>query len=306
MSNLAIETIHLRKTYGTKVAVEDLTLQVPPGEVFGFLGPNGAGKSTTVKMLLGLVAPTGGAVTLFGRPPGEPAARLRIGFLPEHFRFHEWLKADEFLHFHGQLYGLSRSELKQKIPELLTLVGLKDEVQTRLGTFSKGMLQRIGLAQAMLNDPALIFLDEPTSGLDPIGLRQVRDIIRHLKETGITVFLNSHLLSEVEVVCDRVAFINRGRVIRTSLMHDLLRQTMEVNIRVDRLKPELVTALQSLGEQVIQNGTHLSMLIEDQEVLPKIAETVQQQGLRLYELWPKKQSLEEIFVRTITGNEGEQ
>lgn len=302
MPNPVIETLHLRKEYGSKAAVEDLTLQVPPGEIFGFLGPNGAGKSTTVKMLLGLVKPTGGEIKLFGQSPRSPKARAKIGFLPEHFRFHEWLKAYEFLTFHGQLYGLSKKQLQNRIPELLALVGLAENSQLKLSDFSKGMLQRIGLAQAMLNEPELIFLDEPTSGLDPLGLRQVRDIIYHLKAAGVTVFLNSHLLSEVSIVCDRVAFIKRGRVVHTSAMAELMNQNTELTMRLDAIKPDLLASLSQLGRNLQPNGASLSMIIDDQEVIPQIAQLVYQQGAKLYELRPRQKSLEEIFVRLIEAD----
>jgi ABC-2 type transport system ATP-binding protein len=305
MSQLAIETIHLRKEYGPKIAVEDLTLQVSRGEVFGFLGPNGAGKSTTVKMLLDLVKPTSGEVRLFGQSARAPQTRAKTGFLPEHFRFHEWLKATEFLMFHGKLYGLSPQTLKKRIPELLELVGLTGSAQVRLGGFSKGMLQRIGLAQAMLNEPDLIFLDEPTSGLDPLGRRLVRDIIAQLKAAGTTIFLNSHLLSEVEVTCDRVAFIKQGRMVHLDSMANLINQTTEVLLRVDILKPGLLEALRNLGSQVQPNGNCVSMVVENQEVVPEIARTVLQQGARLYELNPRQKTLEEIFVSIIGPNEGD-
>ncbi|MFQ5611737.1 MAG: ABC transporter ATP-binding protein [Anaerolineae bacterium] len=305
MTDLVIETAGLRKVYGSKAVVQDLDLQVPRGEVFGFLGPNGAGKSTTVKMLLGLVRPTVGQVRLFGRPPGEPQVRARIGFLPEHFRFHEWLKASEFLAFHGRLYGLSTATLRQRIPELLELVGLADSAGARLSGFSKGMLQRIGLAQAMLNEPDLIFLDEPTSGLDPLGLRLVREVMRRLKNAGTTVFLNSHLLSEVEVTCDRVTFIKEGRVVQTDRMADLVQRTTEVVLRAEPLTAGLIEALKGLGNRVQTNGACLSMMIDSEEALPQIAEAVFQQGARLYELSPRQASLEEIFVRIIGESEGD-
>lgn len=305
MTDLAIETQHLRKEYGSNVAVKDLTLQIPQGEVFGFLGPNGAGKSTTVKMLLDLVRPTNGAVKLFGQSPGKPRVRAKVGFLPEHFRFHEWLRASEFLMFHGKLYGMSTTDLKKRIPELLGLVGLTDSAQMRLSKFSKGMLQRIGLAQAMLNQPELIFLDEPTSGLDPLGRRLVRDIIRRLKARGTTIFLNSHFLSEVEITCDRVAFIKAGQIVRIDTMADLLNQGTEVVLRVDRLKPELRARLEHLGSQLQVNGSTVSMMVDNQEVIPEIARLVHQQGVNLYELSPKQKSLEEIFVDIIEGNPDE-
>ena len=210
-SSPAIETKSLRKVYGSKVAVGDLTLTVERGEVFGFLGPNGAGKTTSVKMLLNLITPSGGEGYLFGAPLTDTQIRSQVGFLPEHFRFHDWLTGNEFLSLHADLYRISRPLARQRIGELLELVGLTQHAQKRLREYSKGMLQRIGLAQALLNQPKLVILDEPTSGLDPVGRRLVRDIIRDLSAQGTTVFLNSHLLSEVEITCDRVAFINMGR-----------------------------------------------------------------------------------------------
>ena len=211
---MLIETHDLSKNYGETVAVAGLTLTVGQGEVFGFLGPNGAGKTTTVKMLLGLVAPSAGEARLLGRRPGDPAIMGRVGFLPEHFRFPAWLTAADFLDVHARLYGLSAAERRVRIPKLLARVGLGDRPRSKLGDFSKGMLQRVGLAQALLNDPALVFLDEPTSGLDPLGRREVRDLIHELRAAGVTVFLNSHFLSEVEVTCDRVAIVKRGRIVR--------------------------------------------------------------------------------------------
>ncbi|MDE3181033.1 MAG: ABC transporter ATP-binding protein, partial [Acidobacteriota bacterium] len=180
----ALQTRALRKVFGSKVAVRSLTLEVPRGEVFGFLGPNGAGKSTSVKMLLGLVTPSGGEAFVLGQPVGCVDARRKIGFLPEHFRFYDWLSAAELLEMHGKLYGMRRQELRQRVPELLELVGLSAHRDRRLRDFSKGMMQRIGLAQALLNSPELIFLDEPTSGLDPAGRKLVRDIIKAQRERG--------------------------------------------------------------------------------------------------------------------------
>ncbi len=299
MTTPAIETTHLRKEYSATIAVQDLSLRVPAGEVFGFLGPNGAGKSTTVKMLLGLVSPTGGEARLFGEPPHRPSSRARVGFLPEHFRFHEWLKADEFLILHGKLFGMSSADLKSRIPELLALVELPDAAHRKLSHFSKGMLQRIGLAQAMLHRPKLIFLDEPTSGLDPLGRRLVRDIIAHLKIEGTTVFLNSHFLSEIEVTCDRVAFINRGRVVHTDTMAHLLRRTTEVTVRAEPLSPELLASLAQVGHHMQQNGNSVSLWVENPQSVPEIAHIVAKHGAALYELHPRQTSLEDIFVSII-------
>ena len=246
MGDLVIETAALRKTYGPKVAVADLTLEVPRGEVFGFLGPNGAGKSTSVKMLLGLVAPTSGTARVLGQPSGHTATMERVGFLPEHFRFHEWLQAAELLDLHGRLYGMDAAARRRRIPELLELVGLAEHARRPISGFSKGMLQRIGLAQALLNDPELVFLDEPTSALDPFGRMLVRGIIRDLKARGTTVFLNSHLLGEVEATCDRVSFIKEGRVLRTLALHDIQEGRLHVELRVDAVTPALLAALDNL------------------------------------------------------------
>ncbi|MGD9030504.1 MAG: ABC transporter ATP-binding protein, partial [Anaerolineae bacterium] len=230
----AIEARHLRKEYGGRAAVADLSLTVEHGEVFGFLGPNGAGKTTAVKLMLGLIAPTAGDGRLLGAPLGDPRGREKVGFLPEHFRFHHWLKAHEFLQLHADLYRIPGDVARRRIPRLLGLVGLSEHAEKRLGAFSKGMLQRIGLAQALLNEPELVLLDEPTSGLDPVGRRLVRDIIRDLRKRGTTVFLNSHLLSEVEITCDRVAFINKGEVVHTSSLQSLMEGELMARIQVRR------------------------------------------------------------------------
>ncbi|HRC77553.1 MAG TPA: ABC transporter ATP-binding protein, partial [Kouleothrix sp.] len=237
MPDLVIETSGLRKVYGAKVAVADLTLEVPRGEVFGFLGPNGAGKSTSVKMLLGLAAPSGGSARLLGRAPGDAQAMARVGFLPEHFRFHEWLQARELLDLHAQLYGIGAAVRRRRIAELFELVGLAEHARRPIASFSKGMLQRIGLAQALLNEPELVFLDEPTSALDPFGRMMVRRIIHELKARGTTVFLNSHLLSEVEATCDRVSFIRAGRVLQTLRLADIAAGRVQVELRVDAATP---------------------------------------------------------------------
>ncbi len=244
-SALAIETTNLRKEYGRRIAVAGLSLAVPEGEVFGFLGPNGAGKSTTVKMLVGLVHPSGGQGRLFGRPLGDATARRWLGFLPEQFRFHEWLRAEEFLELHASLYGVPKRERARRIAESLKLVGLEARAHDSLGTFSKGMLQRIGIGQALIADPKLVILDEPTSALDPIGRRDVRDLIRTLRARGVAVFLNSHLLSEVEMVCDRVAIIDRGRVVRQGPMAELISGTLEVEVRVEGATPALLANLEA-------------------------------------------------------------
>ena len=295
----AVEIHHLRKEYGDKVAVDDLTLRVERGEVFGFLGPNGAGKTTAVKMLLGLAAPTAGRARLLGRPLGDTATRAKVGFLPEHFRFHEWLQAAEFLDVHGQLFGLTADQRRQRIPDLLDMVGLSDAADRKLSAFSKGMLQRIGLAQALLPEPELVFLDEPTSGLDPLGRRLVRDLIHKLKAAGATVFLNSHLLSEVEVTCDRVAFIKEGRVVRTAQLGTLVDGLTEVSLRVGRVTPELLDGLRRWSDNLRVDGRRITLTIQDENDLSELAAWVVNLGVELYALTPQQVSLEELFVRAV-------
>lgn len=298
----AIAAQGLRKAYGRKLAVEDLSLTVGRGEVFGFLGPNGAGKTTSLKMLLGLAAPTAGTGRLLGRPLGDPEARRSVGFLPEHFRFHEWLQAEEFLDFHGRLYGMSRGLRQKRVPEALEMVGLSQCSRQKLSTFSKGMLQRIGIAQAVLNDPPLVFLDEPTSGLDPLGRRQVRDIILALKERGVTVFLNSHLLSEAERVCDRLAIINKGRVVRQGNLSELLAGELEVDLRLGNPTPPLLEALGRLSQSITADGSTVTVRVGREESIPPLAEAVVEHGGKLLALTPRRSSLEDYFVQVIEGS----
>lgn len=303
MTTLAIETFQLSKVFGEHIAVRDLTLQIQQGEVFGFLGPNGAGKTTSVKMLLGLVRPTSGRASLLGTPLGDRATRARIGFLPEHFRFHDWLTANEFLELHGQLYGMPTTRLRARIRELLELVGLTPFRDKQLRTFSKGMLQRIGLAQALLNDPALVFLDEPTSGLDPVGRRLVRDIIRDLRARGTTVFLNSHLLSEVEITCDRVAFIKHGEVVRVSELESLTKGAVHVTIRADGMTGEVLAGLCEWGKDIRADGNVVTMTISDEAALPAIARFLVARDVAVYALTPERLALEDLFIQ-IVGTDG--
>jgi ABC-2 type transport system ATP-binding protein len=299
--DLAIETHSLRKVFGRKVAVEGLTLEVRRGEVFGFLGPNGAGKSTSVKMLLGLVAPTRGSARVLGRPLSDVAVRRRIGFLPEHFRFYDWLSAEELLHVHGRLYGLSRDVLRSRIPGLLELVGLSEHRRKRLREFSKGMLQRIGLAQALVNEPDLIILDEPTSGLDPAGRRLVRDIIKTQRQRGAAVLLNSHLLGEVEVTCDRVAFIKQGRVLETRRL-DGAGET-RVRLRAGNLTSEALAGLGRWACNVKVDRDYVNLSLASADSLPELARYLVSGGADLYELTPERKTLEELFLE-IVGSEG--
>ncbi|MBE0697960.1 MAG: ABC transporter ATP-binding protein [Anaerolineaceae bacterium] len=299
----AISTDNLRKQFGSAVAVRGLTLEVERGEVFGFLGPNGAGKTTSIKMLLGLVKPTAGSALLLGKPITDRNARTRAGFLPEHFRFHDWLTAKEFLTVHGQLFKIDQKRLEKRTGELLELVGLTPFQDKQLRTFSKGMLQRIGLAQALLNEPELVFLDEPTSGLDPVGRRLVRDIIRHLREKGTTVFLNSHLLSEVEITCDRVAFIKHGEVLRVSQVSTLMDGSTTVTIHARGFDGEALTALTEWGRDVRVECDLIILSVNDETALPEINRSLVGRGVDVYSLVPQRLSLEDLFIQVV-GTDG--
>ncbi len=294
MSN-AIETRSLRKEFGEKVAVANLTLTVQRGEVFGFLGPNGAGKTTSIKMLLGLVAPTNGDGTVLDAPLGNVAARAKIGFLPEHFRFQDWLSGREFLDLHGRLYGIASSKRKTSVEKLLARVDLYDAANRKLKDYSKGMLQRIGLAAALLNEPQLVFLDEPTSGLDPLGRLIVRDVINELRAQGTAVFLNSHLLSEVEITCDRVAFVKDGRVVRETSLHETS-NVIDVELIVRNASPELLRDLSQFGKHVKQlNGT-IHLETETDARIPELNRWLVARGMDVYKIGAAKPSLEKMFL----------
>jgi ABC-2 type transport system ATP-binding protein len=304
MATLTIDAVRLRKNYGSRTAVRDLTLQVKRGEAFGFLGPNGAGKSTSIKMLLGLVKPTSGRALLLGRPVGDREVRARIGFLPEHFRFYDWLSASELILFHGRLCGLPEDQLRRKIPKLLERVGLGAQHAKPIRSFSKGMMQRVGLAQAIVNDPEILFLDEPTSGLDPAGRKLVRDLIREQRERGATVFLNSHLLGEVEQSCDRVAFIRQGNVIAIHEMGAWQAGKTEVEIQVARVAPSTLEKLHQVAQEIRFEGQMLRLRVEAQGRLPEVVRCLVEGGAEVYSVVPHRVSLEELFLSTMGPDPG--
>ncbi|MFM7231539.1 MAG: ABC transporter ATP-binding protein [bacterium] len=299
MTAPAIETEHLRRRFGDKLAVADLTLSVARGEVFGFLGPNGAGKSTTLKMLLGLLEPSGGRGRLLGAPIGDRAARAKVGFLPEHFRFQDWLTGRELLHFHGRLYGLGGAPLERRADALLERMDLVDAADRPIRTYSKGMTQRIGLAQGLLNDPHVVFLDEPTSGLDPLGRRLVREVIHELRSGGTTVFLNSHLLGEVEATCDRVVFVKQGRVVHELALAEAP-EVLEVELRVEGASEGVLAAH---GTVLARDGARVRMRIADEAALPRLTTALVTAGARLYALTPLRRSLEGTFLE-VMGDDG--
>lgn len=229
------------------VAVRDLNLQVLPGQIYGLLGPNGSGKSTTLKIILGLVSPTLGKTEIFGRDSNLVESREAVGFLPDSPYFYKYLTGKETIRFYGRLCGLRGARLKNRVEELLALVGLTSARDRRLGGYSKGMLQRIGLAQALVQEPKLVVLDEPTAGVDPAGAREIRDLILDLKRRGITILLSSHLLGQVQEICDRVGILAKGVLVREGALHDLLAIENQTDVVLENASPELLREIETLA-----------------------------------------------------------
>ena len=293
----AIRTQELAKRYGSITALAGLTMTIPRGDIFGFLGPNGAGKTTAVKLLLGLTPPTAGHGEVLGAAIGDRDALRRVGYLPELFRYQSWLSAREVLALHCELAGLDRAAWQREIEDALAIVGLADRGSGRVGTFSKGMQQRLGLGVALLGAPDLVVLDEPTSALDPVGRHDVREIIRGLGERGTTVFLNSHLLSEVEQVCHRVAIVDRGRVVAEGSLDELLGGDT-VRIRVTDLDRAAKTGLSRFG-QLDDEGEWLVIRGIDTERVPELVADIVRLGGRVHAVEPRHESLEDRFLRLL-------
>jgi ABC-2 type transport system ATP-binding protein len=308
-TNTIIQTEGLTKVFkvgfwGRRVTVlEGLTLDVRRGEVFGFLGPNGAGKTTAIKILMGLIYPTGGQATLLGRPIGDSRAKARLGFLPESPYFYDYLTAAEFLQFYGHLFSLRGALLEQRVTELLHQVGMSAARNLQLRKFSKGMLQRVGIAQALINDPELVVLDEPMSGLDPVGRKEIRDLILRLKESGKTIFFSSHILHDAELLCDRVAIILKGRMVACGRVSDLVGQnaTQSVEMVVEGLSAEGVEHLRPLAEKFVTQGTQVLVVLKNQQQVATALEIVRSAKGELVSLTSHKSSLEELFIREVNG-----
>jgi ABC-2 type transport system ATP-binding protein len=310
-SDLVVQTEELSKVFrvgfwGKRMtAVDGIKLEVRPGEVFGFLGPNGAGKTTTLKMLMGLIYPTSGQAWLFGRELGDPQTKARLGFLPESPYFYDYLTSREFLGFYGHLFGLWGAVLDKRVDELLELVGMTHAKDLQLRKFSKGMLQRVGVAQALINDPELVVLDEPMSGLDPIGRKEVRDLILRLKESGKTVLFSSHILHDAEVLCDRVAMILKGRLVACGKVTDLLHQGThhQVELVVDSLTPEGLDHLRPLVDKVVMQGDRMLVVLKNQQQVAGALEIIRAAKASLVSLNPQKGSLEDLFIREVAGHQ---
>jgi ABC-2 type transport system ATP-binding protein len=284
-------------------ALEKVSLQVNAGEIFGLLGPNGAGKTTFIKLLLSISHPTSGTAEVFGLPLGARALREKCGYLPESHQYPGFLTGLETLIFFGRLNGLRQSELKPKANALLEKVGLAHWAHVKTKRYSKGMLQRLGLAQALINDPQILFLDEPTDGVDPIGRKEIRDLLISLKEKGTTIFLNSHLLSEVEMISDRVAILNKGRIARTGTITDLTAQSLSYSIRLAAHVPEeILGRLRSTFPDIRRNDKELLVALKDKIELNIIIDTLRTAGIGIEGLTQQKASLEDLFIEAIKGD----
>ena len=297
----AIQILGLEKTYSVgfwrkrpKRALHPLHLTVEQGEIFGFLGPNGAGKTTTLKLLMGLVFPTAGSARILDRDWTDPDIKAQIGFLPEQPYFYDYLTVHELLNYYGQLSGVPAKQRKQRIEEVLQRVGLRDVKGVQLRKFSKGMLQRAGIAQAILHDPKVVFLDEPMSGLDPMGRREVRDLMEQLKHEGKTVFFSTHILSDAEALCNRVAIIYQGELRGVGAVADLT-ATVQGKVEIVWQGTQVPAAIKALGcEFHITGGTARAIVAEPHQ--DTAIDTLRREHLRLISLTPVRTSLEEYFV----------
>jgi ABC-2 type transport system ATP-binding protein len=285
---------------GRTVAVDGLDLEVRRGEIFGVLGPNGAGKTTTFKMVLGLTRPDEGTVELFGRPPSDVRARARIGYLPENPYFYDHLTALEFLDFYARLHGIPRAERKRRTRDTLRLVGLDGRGEIPMRKFSKGMVQRVGLAQAIQHDPELVILDEPMSGLDPLGRREVRDLILALRDAGRTVVFSSHVLQDAEMICDRVAILKNGRLRSIGRLDELISRRVEwYEVALRTTDPGRLPA-----RPIASDVGHCLMRVDDLEGLTDLLVAAKKGGAEVLSVWPKRETLEDLFLRTVDEPEG--
>lgn len=300
-----VETDNLTKYYsrGKIKALEDFTLQVEKGKIFSLLGPNGAGKTTLIKVLLGIVFPTRGAAKILGEDISNPGIHSRIGYLAENHRFPEFLTASQVLFYYGKMSGVEPALLKERIPQLLKLVKLENWGDTKIRKFSKGMMQRMGLAQALSNDPDLLFLDEPTDGIDPVGRREIRDLLKNLRDRGKTIFLNSHLLSEVERVSDEVAILKNGRLLQKGTVEEMVSVKQQFTLQL----AEGYEVLQALCTElnlplVSQNGSFIVSVRDDAQLNHLIDKLRERQAL-IRGIIPRKITLEDFFIEVVEDKE---
>jgi ABC-2 type transport system ATP-binding protein len=299
----AIRTRALHKVFRTGFwmrpvqAVENVDLEVKSGEIFGFIGPNGAGKTTTIKVLTGLVMPTSGEAWVSDIPVSDPNSRAELGFLPEGTFFHDYLTGAEFLDFHGSLLGIPRDVRRARIPKLLERVGLSDAADRQIRRYSKGMRQRAGLAQALIGEPEIVILDEPMSGLDPLGRKDVRDVILSLRDEGKTVFFSSHILEDAEVICDQVAIILSGKVVKQGYLDELLGQEMVGSeLVVEAISESLFVELQSHARRAVVQGSRFLFEFDGETDGEKAFDRVRESGGRIRSYVPKRRSLEDLLL----------
>jgi len=304
---LALEIAELSKTYSVgfwkkrpRCVLKPLNLSVEEGEVFGYLGPNGAGKTTTLKILMGLVYPTSGTARIFGHSIDRPEAKLNIGFSPEQPYFYDYLTAQELLEYYGQLSGIPARDRSRRAAATLERVGLKDIDRLQLRKFSKGMLQRVSLAQAILHDPKFLFLDEPMSGLDPIGRREVRDLIQDLKDEGKTVFFSTHILSDAETLCDRVAVLNKGELRGVGVVRELLSQSKK-NVEILWHGEAARGELEALGAKIRISGEMTHAVLPDDK-MDAALDALRKNNVRIESLNPVRHTLEEFFLQKLEPN----
>ncbi len=302
---LVIESNSLAKTFrlGFRLkkieALRGVTFRVGQGEIFGFLGPNGAGKTTTIKIIVGLLRPSAGSCTLLGEPAGEIAARRRVGYLPESPYFYDNLLPDEFMDLCGRLRNLGAKERRKRADELLERVGLSDARDRPLRKFSKGMLQRIGLAQSMISDPNLLILDEPMTGLDPVGRKEIRDLILDLNRQGKTIFFSSHILSDVESLCHRVAIVNRGKVVAEGALDELLSPEVRlVDIELEGVGGDLPEAISRECEEIHSDGEAVALTVKGEDGADRVIRAAIDEGFKVRAVSPRRETLEGLFVRS--------
>ncbi|GED15048.1 multidrug ABC transporter ATPase [Aneurinibacillus migulanus] len=310
MNEYVIETHQLTKQYDGKAGCRNITLSVPKGVVFGFLGPNGAGKSTFVRTLLGLLVPTGGSGHILGHPIGSVESRQKVGYLPELFRYPDWLTGQQLLESHADLCKIPRSERKNRIASLLERVGLSGRGNEKIRGYSKGMQQRIGLACALLSDPEIVFLDEPTSALDPIGRREVRELMAELRDEGKTIFLNSHLLSEVETVCDHIAIIHRSDLVVQGEWRSLSGVNPQAEITLSPVPDGLWKSLNTIVTEVEllqQEGekTHWLITLTEEDDIAILVRRLSELGISLYRVVPRIPKLEDVFMYWVNREEAQ-
>jgi len=307
LSNLAIETVGLTKRFGRLTAVDKLNLNVKANTIHGFLGPNGAGKTTTIKVLVGLLRPDDGVARIFGEEVSgdKPDVRLRIGYMPELPKFPKHLKGWELLDIYGRMYGMSRQMRRDQLPKLLELVGLKGREKDLIGKYSKGMQQRLGIAQALLNEPELVILDEPSLGLDPVGMIEVRELIKGVAREGMTVFLSSHLLFEVQQVCTHVTIIHKGVALASDTLENVshkIRGPATLQVEVAKLTNTLIESLRKLPfvTEVKTENNKLNIMLETRDdVRPQVSETITSSGGTIVSMNLVGQSLEDVFVQLV-------